>query len=137
MTRTVADNSRKSPSWQASSDSMASALGTPYKRNAIMETIKTQGVDIPRLGFGTFRMPDGEAQPVVESAITLSFRHIDTAVIDKNATAVGAAIAALGVNRAKLFVAIKVGMTNSRPMPCAGHSTSALVSSGSTMWTST
>jgi 2,5-diketo-D-gluconate reductase B len=86
---------------------MASSLGTPYKRNAIMETIKTQRVDIPRLGFGTFRMPDGEAQPVVESAIALSFRHIDTAVIYENATAVDAAIAALGVKRAKLFVTIK------------------------------
>jgi 2,5-diketo-D-gluconate reductase B len=86
---------------------MASSLGTPYKRNAIMETIKTQRVDIPRLGFGTFRMPDGEAQPVVESAIALSFRHIDTAVIYENATAVDAAIAALGVKRAKLFVRIK------------------------------
>jgi 2,5-diketo-D-gluconate reductase B len=86
---------------------MASSLGTPYKRNAIMETIKPQGVDIPRLGFGTFQMPGGEAQPVVESAIALSFRHIDTAVIYENATAAGAAIAALGVKRAKLFVTIK------------------------------
>jgi 2,5-diketo-D-gluconate reductase B len=44
---------------------------------------------------------------VVESAIALSFRHIDTAVIYENATAVDAAIAALGVKRAKLFVRIK------------------------------
>jgi 2,5-diketo-D-gluconate reductase B len=74
----------------------------------MLETIKTQGVDIRRLGFGTFQMPGGEAQPVVESAIALSFRHIDAAVIYKNATAVGAAIAASGVKRAKLFVKTKV-----------------------------
>jgi 2,5-diketo-D-gluconate reductase B len=53
-------------------------------------------------------MPGGEAQPVVESAIALSFRHIDAAVIYKNATAVGAAIAASGVKRAELFVTTKV-----------------------------
>ncbi|WP_454818840.1 hypothetical protein [Labrys neptuniae] len=37
-----------------------------------METIKTQGVAMPRLGFGTFRMPGADAQPVVESAIALA-----------------------------------------------------------------
>ena len=39
-----------------------------------METITTQGVAIPRLGFGTFRMPGADAQPVVESAIALGYR---------------------------------------------------------------
>jgi 2,5-diketo-D-gluconate reductase B len=33
-----------------------------------MQTIESQGVDIPRLGFGTFRMPGGDAQPVVATA---------------------------------------------------------------------
>jgi hypothetical protein len=35
----------------------------PRKEN-IMETITPQGVAIPRLGFGTFRMPGADAQPV-------------------------------------------------------------------------
>jgi 2,5-diketo-D-gluconate reductase B len=46
-----------------------------------MEKIQTQGVAIPRLGFGTFRMPGGGCQPVVESALGLGFRHIDTAAM--------------------------------------------------------
>ena len=33
-----------------------------------METITTQRVAMPRLGFGTFRMPGADAQPVVENA---------------------------------------------------------------------
>jgi 2,5-diketo-D-gluconate reductase B len=41
------------------------------RKEDIMETIMTQGVAIPRLGFGTFRMPGADAQPVVESAIAL------------------------------------------------------------------
>jgi 2,5-diketo-D-gluconate reductase B len=73
-----------------------------------MDTIKTQGVAIPRLGFGTFRMPGGGAQPVVESAIALGFRHLDTAAMYENEAAVGAAIAASGVPRAELFVTTKV-----------------------------
>ncbi len=73
-----------------------------------METITTQGVAIPRLGFGTFRMPGADAQPVVESAIALGYRHIDTAAMYDNEAAVGAAIAASGVNRNELFITTKV-----------------------------
>jgi 2,5-diketo-D-gluconate reductase B len=73
-----------------------------------MKMIKTQGVSIPRLGFGTFRMPGAESQPVVESAIALGFRHIDTAAMYENETAVGAALAASGVKRDELFVTTKV-----------------------------
>jgi 2,5-diketo-D-gluconate reductase B len=73
-----------------------------------MKMIRTQGVDIPHLGFGTFRMPGGDAQPVVESAIALGFRHIDTAAMYENETAVGAALAASGVKREELFVTTKV-----------------------------
>src|SRR6202166_2830872 len=81
--------------------------GNPRKEN-IMETITTQGVVMPRLGFGTFRMPGADAQPVVESAIALGYRHIDTAAMYDNETAVGAAIAASGVNRNELFITTKV-----------------------------
>src|ERR1700723_4385466 len=73
-----------------------------------MKRIKTRGVSIPRLGFGTFRMPGVESQPVVESAIALGFRHIDTAAMYENETAVGAALAASGVKRDELFVTTKV-----------------------------
>ena len=41
-----------------------------------MDTIITRGVGIPRLGFGTFRMPGGGCQPVVESALALGYRHL-------------------------------------------------------------
>ena len=73
-----------------------------------MKMITTQGVSIPRLGFGTFRMPGADSQPVVESAIALGFRHIDTAAMYENETAVGAALAASGVKRDELFVTTKV-----------------------------
>ena len=72
-----------------------------------MESIKTQGVEIERLGFGTFRMPGGDCQPVVESALQVGYRHIDTAAMYENEEAVGAAIAASGIARSKLFVTTK------------------------------
>lgn len=73
-----------------------------------MKTITTQQVNVPRLGFGTFRMPGGDAQPVVESAISLGFRHIDTAAMYENEDAVGAAIAVSAVPRGELFITTKV-----------------------------
>jgi 2,5-diketo-D-gluconate reductase B len=73
-----------------------------------MQSIQTQGVAIPRLGFGTFRMPGSGSQPVVESALALGYRHIDTAAMYENEDAVGAAIAAAQVPRNELFVTTKV-----------------------------
>lgn len=73
-----------------------------------MESIETKGVSIPRLGFGTFRMPGGGCQPVVESALALGYRHIDSAAMYDNEEAVGAAIASSGIVRSDLFVTTKV-----------------------------
>lgn len=73
-----------------------------------MKNLTTQGVTIPRLGFGTFRMPGDECQPVVESALALGYRHIDTAAMYENEQAVGAAIAASGLPRDDIFVTTKV-----------------------------
>lgn len=73
-----------------------------------MKTIRTRGIDIPRIGFGTFRMPGGDCQPVVESALEVGYRHIDTAEMYQNEQAVGAAIAASGVSRQDLHVTTKV-----------------------------
>ena len=73
-----------------------------------MDTINIQNVSIPRLGFGTFRMPGGGCQPVVESALALGYRHLDTAAMYENEDAVGAAIVASNVARRELFITTKV-----------------------------
>lgn len=73
-----------------------------------MQTIDTQGIHIPRLGFGTFRMPGNDCQPVVESALALGYRHIDTAAMYDNEAAVGAALAASALPREDLFITTKV-----------------------------
>jgi|HubBroStandDraft_2_1064218.scaffolds.fasta_scaffold43353_2 2,5-diketo-D-gluconate reductase B len=80
-----------------------------------MEALKTNGIAIPKLGFGTFRMPGGGCQPVVENALAAGYRHIDTAEMYENEEAVGAAIAAAGVPRGDLFVTTKVWHENLAP----------------------
>jgi 2,5-diketo-D-gluconate reductase B len=80
-----------------------------------MEAIETQGIRMPRLGFGTFRMPGMDCQPVVESALALGYRHIDTATMYQNEAAVGAALAASGIARGDLHVTTKVWHDSLQP----------------------
>jgi len=66
------------------------------------------GTSIPSLGLGVFQIAAAEAQRVVEDAIELGYRHIDTAAAYGNEAGVGAAIRACGVPRDELFVTSKL-----------------------------
>jgi len=80
-----------------------------------MDTIQTQGLQVPRLGLGTFRMQGDVCRAAVESALALGYRHIDTAEMYANEEAIGAAIAASGVKRGELHVTTKVWNENLAP----------------------
>lgn len=67
------------------------------------------GVEIPVLGFGTFKAKDGEeAYRAVLEALKAGYRHIDTAAIYQNEESVGQAIKDSGVPREELFVTTKL-----------------------------
>lgn len=67
------------------------------------------GVEIPALGLGVFRMEDEkEAYNSVRKAIDLGYRHIDTAMIYDNEAPIGRAIRESGVNRDEFFVTTKL-----------------------------
>jgi 2,5-diketo-D-gluconate reductase A len=66
------------------------------------------GVEIPQLGFGVFQVPPEDTQEVVEQALEVGYRHIDTAAAYRNEKGVGAAIAASGLAREDLFVTTKL-----------------------------
>jgi 2,5-diketo-D-gluconate reductase A len=66
------------------------------------------GVEMPQLGFGVFRIPPEETQERVEEALTIGYRHLDTAAAYRNEAGVGAAIAASGVRREDVFVTTKL-----------------------------
>jgi len=80
-----------------------------------MKKTEAQGVAIPQLGFGTFRLQGEDCRPVVERAIALGFRHIDTAAMYENEDAVGSAIPASGIKRDKLFVTTKIWHDDLKP----------------------
>jgi 2,5-diketo-D-gluconate reductase B len=84
-------------------------------QGVIMEHLQTQGISLPRLGLGTFRMQGDVCRAAVESALALGYRHIDTAEMYGNEDAIGAAVAASGVARQDLHVTTKVWNENLAP----------------------
>jgi 2,5-diketo-D-gluconate reductase B len=80
-----------------------------------MEYLETQGIRLPRLGLGTFRMQGDACRAAVESALGLGYRHIDTAEMYGNEEAIGAAIAASRVARKDLHITTKVWNENLAP----------------------
>jgi 2,5-diketo-D-gluconate reductase B len=77
-----------------------------------MVALLTQGISLPKLGLGTFRMPRDACRQAVASALDLGYRHIDTAEMYGNEDAVGEAIAASGIARSDLHVTTKVWHEN-------------------------
>ena len=80
-----------------------------------MEHLQTQGISLPKLGLGTFRMQGDACRAAVEGGLALGYRHLDTAEMYGNEEAIGAAIAASGVARKELHVTTKVWNENLAP----------------------
>jgi 2,5-diketo-D-gluconate reductase B len=80
-----------------------------------MENLQTQGISLPRLGLGTFRLQSDPCRAAVESALALGYRHIDTAEMYGNEEPIGAAIAASAIARKDLHVTTKVWHENLAP----------------------
>jgi diketogulonate reductase-like aldo/keto reductase len=66
------------------------------------------GVPIPQLGFGVFKVPPAETAEIVARALAAGYRHIDTAAMYGNEAGVGQAIAESGIPRDELFVTTKL-----------------------------
>lgn len=73
-----------------------------------MSDIETRGIRLPRMGFGTFQMTGDTCQAAVESALSIGYRHIDTAARYENEADVGAGLAASSLPRSDLHVTTKV-----------------------------
>lgn len=63
---------------------------------------------IPKVGFGTYKVIDQSAQGIVETALSVGYRHLDTARMYMNEKEVGAGMAASGIARKDIFLTTKV-----------------------------
>ncbi len=69
----------------------------------------SNGVKIPKIGFGTWQVPDGDvAYQSVLLALKNGYRHIDTAAAYRNEESVGKAIKDSGVPREEIFITTKL-----------------------------
>lgn len=68
----------------------------------------SNGVEIPKLGLGTWEISDKAVVQAVKDAVQIGYRHIDTAQAYRNERGVGEGIGASGVKRAELFVTTKL-----------------------------
>ena len=63
---------------------------------------------LPRIGMGTFRLKGNDARDAVKSALSLGYRHIDTAQVYDNESEVGDGITSSGIPRREIFLTTKI-----------------------------
>ena len=68
----------------------------------------SNGIKIPKIGLGTWMLSDKEAESAVKEAISLGYRHIDTAKAYGNEEGVGKGVRESGISREEIFVTSKV-----------------------------
>lgn len=74
----------------------------------VPNVVLNNGVTIPQLGFGTFKVPPDETAAVVGEALATGYRHLDTAQMYGNETGVGQAVADSRLDRSEVFVTSKL-----------------------------
>ena len=76
-------------------------------------TILNNGVEMPLLGYGVFKVDPKECERCVRDALSVGYRMIDTAQFYANEEGVGKAVADSGIAREDLFLVTKIWLTNS------------------------
>ncbi len=73
-----------------------------------MKNVTVQGVNVPALGFGTWRLSGRECREAVADALAVGYRHIDTARMYRNETEVGQGVRDVQTPREDLFLVTKL-----------------------------
>lgn len=80
-----------------------------------MQAIKANGARIPLIGLGTWDLRGRVCADMVEQALRLGYRHIDTAEMYDNEREVGEGLRAAGLARDAVFVTTKVWPSHFAP----------------------
>jgi len=68
----------------------------------------SNGVEIPKLGLGTWFITNENVVKAVKDAVKIGYRHIDTAQAYQNEAGVGEGIKACGLKREEIFLTTKL-----------------------------
>lgn len=103
-------------SGKTAQNSKASQNATNSTKGAkMLYTTLNNGIKMPILGYGTYQIPNSEAQRCVEDALSVGYRLIDTAQAYVNEEAIGAALKSAmkgGVKRDELFIETKLWISH-------------------------
>lgn len=77
--------------------------------NIISTTTLANGVNMPRFGFGVYKLTDHEeVLQAIETALKVGYRAIDTASFYQNEEGVGEAVRSSSIPREEIFITTKV-----------------------------
>jgi 2,5-diketo-D-gluconate reductase B len=80
-----------------------------------MQVLQAKGARIPIIGLGTWDLRGRVCVRIVEQALRLGYRHIDTAEMYDNEREVGEGLRASGINRDEVFLTTKIWPSHFAP----------------------
>jgi 2,5-diketo-D-gluconate reductase B len=92
-----------------------------------MPAVEAHGARIPLLGLGTWQLRGRACARIVEQALRLGYRHLDTAQMYDNERDVGEGVRASGVERDEVFVTTKIWPSQFAPRDLARAAKERLV----------
>jgi 2,5-diketo-D-gluconate reductase B len=78
-------------------------------------TVDARGVRIPLIGLGTWELRGRTCARMVEQALRLGYRHVDTAALYDNEREIGEGLRASGIKRDEVFITTKVWPSDFAP----------------------
>ena len=89
---------------------MKSVAATPVVASTATDSpvVEVHGARIPLIGLGTWNLRGSTCVRMVEQALRLGYRHVDTAEIYDNEREVGEGLRASGLPRGQVFITTKI-----------------------------
>jgi 2,5-diketo-D-gluconate reductase B len=92
-----------------------------------MAVVEAHGARIPLLGLGTWELKGRACARIVEQALRLGYRHVDTAQMYDNERDVGEGVRASGLKRDDVFITTKIWPSHFTPRDFARAAKERLV----------
>src|SRR6202166_1298592 len=87
----------------------------PVRSSSAMQYVEANGAKIPAIGLGTWELSGRACARLVEQAVRLGYRHIDTPQVYENEREVGEGLRASRVKRDEVFVTTKIWTNHFAP----------------------
>lgn len=91
------------------------AIPAVESKAADRAVVEAQGARIPMIGLGTWNLRGRICARLVEQALRLGYRHVDTAEMYDNEREVGAGLRASGLERDHVFITTKIWPSHFAP----------------------